>query len=1528
MKGKLARRTPSNTDAGGSAASARKPQRSPWTQLRSDASAPSTTLDYFSPGPRALPDSIRAPFERSVGHSVADVRVHTESAVPPSMSARAVAHGRDLYFGPGEFRPDSRRGRRLIAHEVAHTLQQRDSGTSAPPGPAHEANASRVASSLLAGRPLAPSQVRPSAVGPARQDAGSDPDVEDDDYAMTFTVTDPHGGDKHPEIDYEHARARNLFWDARLRATAIAPFAPTDPEQDPVRYANLVYRFQYWVQYSGLDLELVGERLVRDGMLGPRTLRLIAAVATHPDLAAMVKSADRWKFTGTFVERWQSKPPEVWEAMALSAAIELDEPEILERWDSGPLPFQTVVRYWRAHGLTKAMRAEIDAYFEVDPKLTPTNAQRFEALELLFASTQWTALYSVVLTPRKSLELLESERLVLWQLDEQPEEGSGYYLYFGASTKALLEDVETHLSPRLPESDEARTAIRQIQGHIPVTGDLPALTVGFRIPKVKSTDRRLAGYSAFQLASDETSVELALLIAEGERLGDEAEAAREAADQEPKKADILEPKVLLKLLSNGQGGEGDTTQLLQRIGMIEPSDVCVATRPYLIVNLEGERDVVEVPGEVEEALALTDRAGGMLPLNMGAVGSLGTALLREQVEKQYTRKEKTYSGAFTLWIDDIAAFQDQSTKFQANPLEFGSFRGDSERFPIDNRYFDAKETDAGIEVVRNAPPSKMSDKSLESIKASEPPLHPLQPVRVDVSRYFPGMHPLLPSLILLAGGEHVFRADEPRWVFASQLPDIAKGLYAEKQSQTYGEAFDVFMTVVGIASVGAAPAIYGAQGATMAGRAWPAVREFAGFAAGEMLGQYLNSEMDRINHSGTDEEKAQMQSRMKGVGLAMLAVLAFGGTSAIKGSAFARMGKAVNAVDGAAGGLTKGMGGYLDTLSARVLGKKTDVMAKVAMREASPEMVAEFLPKSVLKGLDVVVDPDLMPGTIRVVGKDAAEGGGAILKVADTIRPRDLELHIPRIKAEKGYVGAWKIWGRVKELLTKPIPGMMKKADPADAAAHQKLVDSGLASSKEALEEAVAEVGKLGKLLEERRAWLASGELSEGQARVAAVEAELMQAQLHYFEAVLDGRAVMQARGYVAWDPLTDTAAMAERLAGRSFDASKDLIVPYRPADLLAGFGEDATAATIRAALAADEKLAKFAGSIKINAVDEAGTVTSKTVLEWLDGLDGSLKKTQILDELASQHAPLHDMVYFGHELTFRRGTHGTGGVDSATNDDVTAAAEMLVNHFEATQVSSTTLKGQQHYTLDVPGWGRWRLMLDDRSLEFRLPPMNAEMEQRFATTLLPDIYKRLSQQKKALYPDQGAGGGHIHMDAEFALQNPELVGKVLSWYMHMEPSLYKAYVSGARGTNRANKAARKLLGNAHDYDSVDSTVRSLGAGIDGQGDAAMDALNGQMSKEFYESLTGIKFDDLGADPAREWGLNLTTLDSYWEHLHLNTIEFRLFDAPRTAEIAGQQREVLREFLRLAFQRTDPAPSGVYREAASHEDILSYLRGL
>jgi Domain of unknown function (DUF4157) len=108
------------------------------TLLRSDVSdhGPSveSRIDRLRVGGDTLPNSVRSFFEPRFGRDLGDVRIHTGSAASESakaVDARAYTMGRDVVFGEGQYTPDTRSGKRLIAHELTHVVQQ--SGASQAP---------------------------------------------------------------------------------------------------------------------------------------------------------------------------------------------------------------------------------------------------------------------------------------------------------------------------------------------------------------------------------------------------------------------------------------------------------------------------------------------------------------------------------------------------------------------------------------------------------------------------------------------------------------------------------------------------------------------------------------------------------------------------------------------------------------------------------------------------------------------------------------------------------------------------------------------------------------------------------------------------------------------------------------------------------------------------------------------------------------------------------------------------------------------------------------------------------------------------------------------------------------------------------------------------------------------------------------------------------------------------------------------------------------------------------------------------
>lgn len=145
-------------------------------QIRETAAATAAVQDAFRTPGAPLPEASRAELEAAFGRDLSHVRVHADAAAAAAavrLGAEAFTVGRDIFFAAGAFAPDSARGRGVLAHEVAHTLQ--DARTVRPEEvsaaditrahDAREAAAHGAAAAIIAGGAVA---VAASADGRAR----------------------------------------------------------------------------------------------------------------------------------------------------------------------------------------------------------------------------------------------------------------------------------------------------------------------------------------------------------------------------------------------------------------------------------------------------------------------------------------------------------------------------------------------------------------------------------------------------------------------------------------------------------------------------------------------------------------------------------------------------------------------------------------------------------------------------------------------------------------------------------------------------------------------------------------------------------------------------------------------------------------------------------------------------------------------------------------------------------------------------------------------------------------------------------------------------------------------------------------------------------------------------------------------------------------------------------------------------------------------------------------------------------------
>jgi hypothetical protein len=72
-------------------------------------------------------------FEPQFGYDFSNVQVHTDPIAnesAKSLNALAYTHGNNIVFGAGQYQPETEVGKKLIAHELTHVVQQQGSGQS------------------------------------------------------------------------------------------------------------------------------------------------------------------------------------------------------------------------------------------------------------------------------------------------------------------------------------------------------------------------------------------------------------------------------------------------------------------------------------------------------------------------------------------------------------------------------------------------------------------------------------------------------------------------------------------------------------------------------------------------------------------------------------------------------------------------------------------------------------------------------------------------------------------------------------------------------------------------------------------------------------------------------------------------------------------------------------------------------------------------------------------------------------------------------------------------------------------------------------------------------------------------------------------------------------------------------------------------------------------------------------------------------------------------------------------------------
>ena len=223
-----------------------------------------------------LPSELQRSLEQSTGTDLDAVRIHTDAAAgeaADAISAKAYTTGFNIHFVPGTYDPSSEEGRHLIAHEVAHTVQQAGAPSTAPqakatisqPGDALEMEADAFADAFAAGHAAPLSRASAPTISRQRADV-AEPDSEESDAWVNDLVASGAAAEQErlPPKKLAKARRHNRYWLRKHNLKTVDyGFGASAPDDE---------RFAYYIA------ELQEENgLTVDGIAGPKTAATLGA---------------------------------------------------------------------------------------------------------------------------------------------------------------------------------------------------------------------------------------------------------------------------------------------------------------------------------------------------------------------------------------------------------------------------------------------------------------------------------------------------------------------------------------------------------------------------------------------------------------------------------------------------------------------------------------------------------------------------------------------------------------------------------------------------------------------------------------------------------------------------------------------------------------------------------------------------------------------------------------------------------------------------------------------------------------------------------------------------------------------------------------------------------------------------------------------------------------------------------------------------------------------------------------------------
>ena len=855
------------------------------------------------------------PFESRLPVSTSAVRVHTNgeaAAAADALGARAFTAGHDIVFGANQFAPETREGRGLLAHELAHVTQQSAAGPA--PGPPMAQRAMLV------------------------QRQGKDAPVKDagaDAADLAPTEEEP----KYKWIDYTKAAAMNRKWFGLFQLANMNPLTPYDPFTTPNAFINRVAAWQIAV-HRGVDGVSFSQFVFAAGEEQAK----VRSGSPETALAGIDKVAKSAK-AGTFQPGLNVDPDGVLGASTLWTMMVADAMstnpanvkalhkakipiELLNFAESDPGAYQATWRAVHAYQFNKprfkatwTTLAQADTVFETFDELdilpdsdygfltnlffdgtlpeTPAIADH-DLIAILARGYQGEAvelLASIMEVDRSYYSAVDVERLVLQQ---KPDWRQTMDLRMAETlwprANKLIEDLDLN-PPQTPAAKAALTRLEENDGRPPANQPMSVLAVIARLP---DKDEKFWKETAKKYVDDKVALE---------------KAADEATQ------DYL--KGLTDTYKKRMGGTPD----IQKSDGGAFLELLVGDAFDDSQKALQEENSKPVPG-VDITQRLQARTGGDKAEKLYA--------LAQQKDYVIVQLSDDKDSRFPLPIRQIDASRAAAVKNGSNPLMFDMI--DTPHAAMHGympQRFTARKTENGSEAAVG-PYQLSEDKDALSYEKWQGRIThefaTFDPVLIEINEFNPDAGFLFRLGRQAVGTDKIVA--QYFWTLGGSLPNLSDQLWSSQGRINIMGWVDAVLTVVALGALVAAPLAAGLEAsgssaaaelgeqaisAAMRRALYLALRKFV---INEAIGEILN----RISYFMNSDPDVPEGLKKAWNGL-MIALLVYGGTKLVRQGI-----KAYRNVGGAA--LKAQLAALEKELDAGVRGGKTELSASEAAAEA------------------------------------------------------------------------------------------------------------------------------------------------------------------------------------------------------------------------------------------------------------------------------------------------------------------------------------------------------------------------------------------------------------------------------------------------------------------------------------------------------------------------------------------------------------------------------------------------------------------